>query len=130
MKIELKALIVFIIALLFVVQPQTSIYAADDGGGSISSMVKATNPAESDGTAAIGSEMASEVIKKVLAFLQLASALIAVVVIALTGFKYVFDNDVEVKNEMKKRMLPIVIGMILVFSATTVAKFLLGVVRA
>ena len=130
MKIELKVLIVFIIALLLVVQPQTSIYAADGGGGSISSMVKATNPGESDGTAAIGSEMASEVIKKVLAFLQLASALIAVVVIALTGFKYVFDNDVEVKNEMKKRMLPIVIGMILVFSATTVAKFLLGVVQA
>ena len=89
MKIELKVLIVFIIALLLVVQPQTSIYAADGGGGSISSMVKATNPGESDGTAAIGSEMASEVIKKVLAFLQLASALIAVVVIALTGFKYV-----------------------------------------
>ena len=130
MKIELKVLIVFIIALLLVVQPQTSIYAADGGGGSISSMVKATNPGESDGTAAIGSEMASEVIKKVLAFLQLASALIAVVVIVLTGFKYVFDNDVEVKNEMKKRMLPIVIGMILVFSATTVAKFLLGVVQA
>ena len=130
MKMEVKLLMVFIIALLLWVQPQTQIYATDEGGGSISSMVKATNPGESDGTAGIGDEMASEVIKKILAFLQLASALIAVVVIALTGFKYVFDNDVEVKNEMKKRMLPILIGIVLVFSATTVAKFLIGVVQA
>ena len=130
MKINLKILTVSVLVLLICFNLPIEIFAASDGGGSISSMVKATNPGESDVTASIGNELASNVIKKLLAFLQLASALIAVVVIAFTGFKYVFDNDVEVKNEMKKKMLPIVIGMILVFSATTVAKFLLGIVRA
>lgn len=129
MKVISKILMVLIIAILIsCMQPQILSLAAD--GGSISSMVKATNPGESDGTASIGSEMATVVIRKVLALLQLSSALIAVVVIAFTGFRYVFDNDVEVKNEMKKRMLPIVIGMVLVFAATTVAKFLLAVVNA
>lgn len=127
MKIGSKIMLFFIIAIMLFVQLPTISFAE---GGDISSMVKATNPGESDVTTSIGNEMASNVIKKVLALLQLSSALIAVVVIALTGFKYVFDNNIEVKNEMKQKMLPIVIGLMLVFSATTVAKFLMGVVRA
>lgn len=127
MKMGSKIMLFFIIAIMLFVQLPTISFAE---GGDISSMVKATNPGESDVTTSIGNEMASNVIKKVLALLQLSSALIAVVVIALTGFKYVFDNNIEVKNEMKQKMLPIVIGLMLVFSATTVAKFLMGVVRA
>lgn len=127
MKIGSKIMLFFIIATMLFVQLPTISFAE---GGNISSMVKATNPGESDTTASIGREMASNVIKKILALLQLSSALIAVVVIALTGFKYVFDNNIEVKNEMKQKMLPIVIGLMLVFSATTVAKFLMGVVHA
>ena len=70
--------------------------------------------------------MAKDVISKILGFLQVASGLISVIVIAFSGFRYVVAETADVKGEVKKKMLPMIIGMVLVFSATTVAKFLLG----
>ena len=46
--------------------------------------------------------------------------------IAIVGFNYIISTP-EVKDEMKKKMLPIIIGIVLVFGATSVAKFLIGV---
>ena len=68
--------------------------------------------------------------KKILALLQIASALITVVVLAFTVFNYITSQDAEMKSEIKKRMLPILIGLVLVFSATTVTRFILAVVGA
>lgn len=86
-----------------------------------------TKPAASAGN--IGNDIASKIVKKILVVLQIASALITVVVLAFSGFNYIVAADAEMKSEIKKKMLPIVIGLILVFSATTIAKFLLGVVN-
>ena len=52
----------------------------------------------------------------------------SVLVIAFTGFQYIVSADAEMKNEMKKKMLPIIIGLILVFFATSITTFLLGAV--
>ena len=68
------------------------------------------------------------IIRKLLGFLQVASALMSVLVIAFTGFQYIVSADAEMKNEMKKKMLPIIIGLILVFFATSITTFLLGAV--
>lgn len=91
---------------------------------SVSSMVKSTNPGTL--TTDVGSDLAKDVISKILGFLQVASGLISVIVIAFSGFRYVVAETADVKGEVKKKMLPMIIGMVLVFSATTVAKFLLG----
>ncbi len=91
---------------------------------SVSSMVKDTNPGAL--TTDIGDDLAKNVISKILGFLQVASGLISVIVIAFSGFRYVVAETADIKGEVKKKMLPMIIGMILVFSATTVAKFLLG----
>lgn len=66
------------------------------------------------------------VIGKLLGFLQVASGIVAVLMIAIVGFNYIISTP-EVKDEMKKKMLPIIIGIVLVFGATSVAKFLIGV---
>lgn len=66
-------------------------------------------------------------ISKLLGFLQIASGLIAILMIALTGFNYIISTP-EIKEEMKKKMLPIIIGLVLVFGAVSLAKFILGVV--
>ena len=46
--------------------------------------------------------------------------------IAISGFRYIIETP-EVKGELKKNMLPIIIGIILVFFASTIAKFLISI---
>lgn len=65
----------------------------------------------------------------ILTFLQILSGITAVVMIAITGFRYIVETP-EVKGELKKNMLPIVIGIILVFFAASIAKFFLGMFKA
>ena len=65
-------------------------------------------------------------IGKLLGFLQIASALVAVLVLAYTGFNYIVGTP-EMKDEMKKKGVPIIVGFVLVFGATSIAKFLVGV---
>lgn len=113
--------------LLFILIMSVCIYCSipqNMSEASVSSMVKDTNP----GTLStnVGNDLAQKVISKILAFLQIASGLISVIVIAFSGFKYVVAETADIKGEVKKKMLPMIIGMILVFSATTIAKFILG----
>ena len=67
----------------------------------------------------------SKVVATLLGFLQIASALIAVVMIAVTGFRYIIETP-EMKNELKKSMVPIIAGILLVFFAVSIAKFFVG----
>ena len=66
------------------------------------------------------------IIGRLLGFLQIASGLMTVVVISFTGFKYIVEPDPNMKEEAKKKLLPILIGIVLVFSATSVAKFVIS----
>ena len=67
----------------------------------------------------------SNVVNRLLGFLQIASALIAVVMIAVTGFRYIIETP-EMKNELKKSMIPIIVGILLVFFAASIAKFFIS----
>ena len=64
---------------------------------------------------------------KILGFLEVASGITAIVVIAFLGFQYIVSTPPNMKNEAKNKMLPIVIGVVLVFGAVSIAKFILGV---
>lgn len=68
-------------------------------------------------------------INKLLGFLQLAAGLISVIVISFTGFQYIVASTPDMKDEIKKKMLPLLIGMVLVFGAASIAKFILGAVE-
>ena len=46
--------------------------------------------------------------------------------IAVTGFRYIIETP-EIKGELKKNMFPIIVGIILVFFATSIAKFFIGI---
>ena len=122
MKILSKIGVIFIILVcIFIAVPENNISNA-----SVSSMVKGTKPDEIDTT--IGNDLASDVISKILGFLQVASGLISVIIIAFSGFQYIIAETADLKGEVKKKMLPLVLGIVLVFSATTIAKFLIAVV--
>lgn len=67
-----------------------------------------------------------EVIGKLLGFLQIATGLISVVIIATTGYSYIVTTPPDLKGEMRRKMLPVILGLILVFSAVSIAKFIVG----
>ena len=122
MKFIIKLFIILSISVFtFAIVPQNTSFA-----GKISSMVSGTKPTDN---AIMGSAM-TDIVKSILSLLQVGSALITIIVLAFTGFNYIVAADAEMKSEMKKKMLPIIIGLILVFSATSIAKFLLAVVGA
>ena len=67
------------------------------------------------------------VIGKLLNFLQIASGLVAVLMIAIVGFGYIVAQTSDMKAEFKNKGLPIIIGIVLVFGAASIAKFFIGV---
>ncbi len=73
-----------------------------------------------------GQENLQKVAGSILTFLQIASGIAAVIMIAVTGFRYIIETP-EVKGELKKNMFPIIVGIVLVFFATSIAKFFIGI---
>ena len=65
----------------------------------------------------------------ILGFLQIASGLTSVVMIAFLGFKLIFEVNPKVVEETKKTMYPIVLGIVLTFGAVSIAKFIIGAVE-
>lgn len=121
MKTVYKVFAILMIAVsIFVIMPDNMCLA--DAASAISQV---ESEAKSDNATTAAEGLAS-VIGKLLGFLQVASGIVAVLMIAIVGFNYIISTP-EVKDEMKKKMLPIIIGIVLVFGATSVAKFLIGV---
>ena len=114
MKMLLKMLLVLVISInMLAIIPSAKVEAADTLNG--------LNPTQS-----AAPQEFKNVVGKILGFLQVASGLAAVIMIAVTGFNYIISTP-EVKKEMLSKMLPIVVGLILVFGAVSITKFLLGV---
>lgn len=125
MKILGKALLILIISIcMFSVMPN-NVFAANEtnegpSAGDVIGKISPTNPDEK-----VSSDFAG-VIGNVLGFLRIASGLVAVVMLAVTGFNYIMAGESN-KADYLKKFAPIIIGFILVFSATTIAKFLIGI---
>lgn len=113
--------VLFIAICTFVIMPNNTSLAAGSTAKDIVAGVDAVTP-----DAGYATDLQSTV-SKLLGFLQVASGLVAVLMIAITGFNYIIGGA-DVKKEIKDKMLPIVLGLVLVFGAVSVAKFVLGVV--
>ena len=62
---------------------------------------------------------------KILGFITNAAMILAVVVIAVLGVKYMMGSTEE-KSEYKKSLLPYVIGAVLVFGAGAIGRMIIG----
>ena len=60
---------------------------------------------------------------KVLGLIQVASAVLAVVLIAVFGFKFIMGSANE-KADYQKSFIPLIVGVIVVFAATSIARLL------
>ena len=66
-------------------------------------------------------------LKTVIAVLQMAGTGIAIIVVTILGIKYM-TASVEAKAEVKKEMMPVLIGMILLFGAVNFTAIVAGIV--
>ena len=113
--------VLLILASTLVVMPGNTVFA--DGGTALEAVggITATK------TDSANYSTLQTTIGKLLGFLQVASGLVGVLVIALTGFSYVMTTSTDAKAALKDKALPIILGFVLVFGAVSIAKFLIGV---
>ncbi len=119
-NIVLKIIVIAIVIMGILIIPQNKVEAKDYTVSDIAGMMtpKYVNPDKYSGI--------QTVIGRILGFLQVASALTTVVVVAFLGFKMLTETP-EVKREVKQKGLPIIIGVVLVFGATSIASFIFTV---
>lgn len=117
MKKSLKIFAVVLMAMLVVFSVSTSSYAdsAKDVIGGINA-----------DTSGINSQGMKTIAGRVLGLLQIVSAILAVVLIAYLGFKMVLGSANE-KADVQKQFIPLIIGVTIVFAATSIANLLLGI---
>lgn len=126
MKIIKRVLISTFIILFIVIF--TSHNTVDAKGNKVSNIMKNVG-VSTDAVNQSDLEDLQKMLGKILGFLQVASGLVSVLVIAFLGFTYIVE-DANIKNEVKSKMLPILIGLVLVFSAVSISKFILGAVES
>ena len=118
MKTIQKILLVLLIAMtVFVIMPQ-NVFA--------SKVEDAIGKVDASNVKVEGEDDFAGVVSNILAFLQVASGLVAVIMIAYTGFRYIVETP-EMKEKLKKDMIPIVVGILLVFFAVSIANFFVGI---
>ena len=117
MKKSLKIFAVVLIAMLVVFSVSTSSYAdsAKDVIGGINA-----------DTSGINSQGMKTIAGRVLGLLQIVSAILAVILVAYLGFKMVLGSANE-KADVQKQFIPFIIGVTIVFAATSIANLLLGI---
>ena len=67
----------------------------------------------------------NEIAGKILGLIQAASGVAAVVLVAVFGFKFIMGSANE-KAEYQKSFIPLIVGVIVVFAATSIADLLLN----
>ena len=117
MKKSLKIFAEVLIAMLVVFSVSTSSYAdsAKDVIGGINA-----------DTSGINSQGMKTIAGRVLGLLQIVSAILAVILVAYLGFKMVLGSANE-KADVQKQFIPLIIGVTIVFAATSIANLLLGI---
>lgn len=121
MKILQKLLLILIIgACVFMVMPQNTVKADVSVDDAISNVDPNMGDGDLDGIQGI--------INKVIGFIQWASIIALVIVLVVKGWEYITGTP-SIKDEVKKTAVPLLVGAVLVFGATTIAKFVLNTAK-
>ncbi len=117
MKKSLKIFAVVLMAMLVVFSVSTFSYA--DSAKDVVTGINAN-------MTGINSSGMKSIAGRVLGLLQIVSAILAVILIAYLGFKMVLGSANE-KADVQKQFIPLIIGVTIVFAATSIANLLLGI---
>ena len=117
MKTKTLKIIATILMALMVVCSVSQVALADTTTGS--SIVDSITP----NTSNVDSSKLTEMAGKILGLIQIASAVAAVILIAVFGFKFIMGSANE-KADYQKSFIPLIVGVVVVFAATSIAKLL------
>jgi len=117
MKKSLKIFAVVLMAMLVVFSVSTFSYA--DSAKDVVTGINAN-------MTGIDSSGMKSIAGRVLGLLQIVSAILAVILIAYLGFRMVLGSANE-KADVQKQFIPLIIGVTIVFAATSIANLLLGI---
>ena len=68
----------------------------------------------------------TEMAGKVISLIQIASVVLAVILIAVFGFKFIMGSANE-KADYQKSFIPLIVGVVVVFAATSIAKLIMSI---
>ena len=117
MKKSLKIFAVVLMAMLVVFSVSTFSYA--DSAKDVVTGINAN-------MTGLNSSGMKSIAGRVLGLLQIVSAILAVILIAYLGFKMVLGSANE-KADVQKQFIPLIIGVTIVFAATSIANLLFGI---
>lgn len=90
---------------------------------SISQIVLATTGITPIPPEATDMEGVNEIAGRILGLIQAAAGVAAVVLVAMFGFKFIMGSANE-KADYQKSFIPLIVGVVVVFAATSIAKIL------
>lgn len=117
--LKIAMTIAMIIAIVFTF---SSMVFADTAGNLIDGINKSTSFSNASQQASGLSTMAG----KVIGLIQVASVVLAVILIAVFGFKFIMGSANE-KADYQKSFIPLIVGLVVVFAATSIAKLIMSV---
>lgn len=106
-SIKIVSILMMVMAMIMVATP---VFATDP--------LKDVEPTPPTDTTAI-----MNLVNKILGFLQWAAIVGGVLIITILGIKYMMGS-LEEKAEYKKSMIPLIVGIVVVMGATTIANIL------
>lgn len=115
-------MIFFTILCLTVIMPTNISIATGQLNEIIVNMGKSEAPSNSTGITRL-----KNTVKRLLGAIRILTGLALIIMVAYTGFKIVVGDTPEGKNSVKKSMIPLITGTLIVFSATTIASFIIRV---
>lgn len=118
MSKTIKIISILLVAIMLVITVGSSVYAVDPD--TIISNVTPTNPGQEQVTGL--QNMAG----KILGLLQAASAILALILVGVFGFKFIMGSP-EQKGDYQKSFIPLIVGVVVVFSATSVARLIFSI---
>ena len=121
MKRTMKLISILLLAVILVSSMSTLCFATDDEGtgvkaSEITPNYKGIDTGDFKGTA-----------QKIMGLIRNIAVIAGVLLIAILGIKYMLGS-VEEKAEYKKSFMPLIIGIILVVAASSIATFIIGII--
>jgi len=119
MKKSLKMVSILMMAIMMVMVA-TPVFATGVNPGTTIDGINIDPPDATDTNGIMG------VVNSILGFLQWGAIIGGVLIITILGIKYMMGS-LEEKAEYKKSMIPLIVGIIVVMGATSIAKLLFSV---
>ena len=124
MNKTLKIAMTIAMIMAIVVTFSSMAFAADSASGLIGNITPGIGKVNAEDT-----EGLTNMATKVISLIQVASVILAVILIAVFGFKFIMGSANE-KADYQKSFIPLIVGLVVVFAATSIAKVIMSVANA